>query len=50
MKEKVYRHGNIFQKIIYAPGFLGCYVGAYLERYLITFVAAAGVLVYLLVK
>lgn len=50
MKEKVYKSGNIFQKILYAPGFLGCYVGAYLERYLVTFVAALGVLVYLIVK
>ena len=50
MKEKVYKHGNTFQKIIYSPGFLGCYVGAYLEKYLITFVAAAGGIVYFLVK
>ncbi len=50
MKEKVYKNGNIFQKIFYTPGFLGCIAGAYLERYLVSFVASVGVLVYLLVK
>lgn len=40
MKEQVYKHGSIIQKIFYAPGFLGCYIGAFLEKYLITFVIA----------
>ncbi len=38
MMEKVYRKGNILQKIIYAPGAVICYVGAFLERYNITFI------------
>lgn len=36
MMEKVYKKGNIIQKIIYAPGAVFCYIGAYLERYSIT--------------
>ena len=39
MMEKVYKHGNILQKIIYAPGAACLYVGAYPERYGITFIA-----------
>ncbi|MEE1320076.1 MAG: hypothetical protein UHM85_00895 [Acutalibacteraceae bacterium] len=38
MLEKVYKKGNILQKIIYAPGAAICFVGAYLERYSITFI------------
>ncbi len=46
MMEKVYKKGNILQKILYAPGAVICYVGAYLERYSITFVIAViGVIV-----
>ena len=40
MLDKVYRHGNILQKIIYAPGAGLCFVGAYLEKYCLTFVFA----------
>lgn len=40
MFDKVYRHGNILQKIIYAPGAGICLLGAFLERYCITFVIA----------
>ncbi len=40
MKDKIYRHGNIAQKIFYSIGFAFLYVGAYLEKYLITFVLA----------
>ncbi len=45
MMEKVYKKGNILQKIIYAPGAAIAYAGAYLERYNITFfIAIVGVI------
>ncbi len=50
MKEKVYKHGNIAQKIFYSPGFLGCFVGAYLEKYCVTFLLAAAALVVFIIK
>ena len=40
MFEKVYKKGNIFQKILYTPAMAVIYVGAYLERYCITFLIA----------
>ncbi len=40
MTEKVYKKGNILQKIIYTPGVALTYAGAYLERYCITFLLA----------
>lgn len=40
MLEKIYKQGNILQKIIYAPGAAMLYVGAYLERFGLTFVIA----------
>ena len=40
MMEKVYKEGNILQKILYAPAAALLYVGAYLERYGVTFIAA----------
>lgn len=40
MMEKVYKQGNILQKIFYAPGAALLYVGAYLEKYGVTFLAA----------
>ena len=40
MFDKVYRKGNILQKIFYAPGAGICFLGAYLERYGITFLLA----------
>ena len=48
MKEKVYRKGTILQKIIYTPGFVVCYIGAFLEKYLVTFLLAVVGLVYLI--
>lgn len=49
MKEQVYKNGTVLQKIFYAPGFLFTFVGAYAERYLITFlIAAAGFVAMLL--
>ncbi len=39
MMEKIYKHGNLFQKIIFAPAAALLYVGSYLERYGITFIA-----------
>ena len=45
MLDKVYKKGNILQKIFYAPGAGICFLGAFLERYCITFViAVAGTL------
>lgn len=44
MKEKVYKNGTIIQKIFYAPGFAFLYIGAFLEKYLITFVLALAAL------
>ncbi len=40
MMEKIYKQGNILQKILYAPGAALLYVGAYLERYGVTFIVA----------
>ncbi len=38
MTDKVYRHGNILQKIFYSPAIAFLYLGSYLERYGITFI------------
>ena len=40
MKEKVYKEGNILQKIFYSPAFVFLYIGSHLESYGITFIAA----------
>ena len=40
MMEKVYKKGNILQKILYAPAAALLFVGAYLEKYGVTFLAA----------
>ncbi|MBO7320041.1 MAG: hypothetical protein J6V06_08510 [Clostridia bacterium] len=40
MLHMVYKKGNILQKIFYAPGAGICLIGAFLERYCITFVIA----------
>lgn len=40
MKEKVYKEGNILQKIFYSPAFVFLYIGSYLEKYGVTFIAA----------
>jgi hypothetical protein len=50
MKEKIYREGNILQKILFLPGFVGCYIGAFLERYCITFLLALAVMIAMLVR
>lgn len=39
MMEKVYKQGNILQKIFYTPAAALLYIGAYLEKYGITFLA-----------
>lgn len=40
MWEKLYKtKGHVFQKIIFAPGAVICFVGAYLEKYCLTFVS-----------
>ncbi len=49
MMHKVYKSGNILQKIFYAPAAVCLYVGAFLERYCITFVFAAVVTVLIFV-
>lgn len=48
MMEKVYHKGNILQKIIYAPGAVVCFIGAYLERYCLTFVAAVAITLFII--
>ncbi len=48
MKEQIYKNGSLAQKIIFAPGFAVLYVGAYMERYLITFVISVAVTVFLI--
>ena len=47
MMNKVYKHGNILQKIFYAPSAVILYLGAYLERYGITFILAVAATVLL---
>ena len=45
MAEKIYRkETNIIAKIILAPGFAVMFVGAYLERYCLTFLSTAALL------
>ncbi len=40
MWEQLYKtKGHVFQKIVFAPGAVICYVGAYLEKYCLTFVS-----------
>lgn len=40
MKDMVYKYGTVLQKIVYAPAFVLLYLGAFLEKYCITFVIA----------
>ncbi len=42
MMTKIYKEGNLLQKIVFAPFAAVLFVGAYLERYCVTFIAAAG--------
>lgn len=50
MMEKIYKHGNIIQKILYAPGAAFLFIGAYVEKYCISFIlaiaATAAILMY----
>ncbi|MBR5437485.1 MAG: hypothetical protein IKV21_01070 [Clostridia bacterium] len=41
MMEKIYKQGNILQKILYAPAAAFLFVGAYAEKYCITFILGA---------
>ena len=50
MKEKIYREGNALQKILFAPGFVCLYIGAYLERYCVTFLLALAVMILMIVR
>ena len=50
MKEKVYHGGTVLQKIFYTPGFIGCYIGAFLEKYCITFILAVAFMVIMIIK
>ena len=49
MKEKLYKQGNILQKILFTPGFLVMYIGAYAERYLVSFVLSLAATVLLII-
>ena len=50
MKEKLYHKGNLFQKIIFTPGLVCCYIGASLERWGLTFLLALAGTILLLVR
>ena len=50
MREKVFREGKVIQKILYAPGFLFLYIGAFLERWGVTFLLALAGMVLLILK
>ncbi len=42
MTDKLYfGKANVFQKIIFSPGAVICYLGAYIERYCVTFLSSA---------
>lgn len=45
MYEKVYKKGNILQKIFYTPAMAIVFVGAYLERYCITFIIGVAAII-----
>lgn len=40
LADRIYRKGNIFQKIIFSPFFAVLFIGAYIERYSVSFIAA----------
>lgn len=47
MTEKIYKgQANIFQKIIFALGTGICYVGAFLERYCVTFLTSVALMIW----
>ncbi len=47
MTESVYKKGNILQKVIFAPGVAFNFIGAYLEKYSITFLIALAFTLYI---
>lgn len=49
MMEKIYKHGSILQKIFYAPAAVLLFIGAYVEKYCISFVLAIAFTVAVLV-
>ena len=51
MMEKLYKgKANILQKIIFAPGAVICYIGAYLERYCVTILTSVALVAFLALK
>ena len=49
MREKLYKKGNFLQKIIFTPGFVVTYIGAYAERYFVTFVLFSAITALLII-
>lgn len=49
MMEKIYKKGNILQKILYAPAAALLFIGAYVEKYCISFVLAIALTVAILI-
>lgn len=45
LADRIYRKGNIFQKIIFSPFFAVLFIGAYIERYSLSFIAAMAAVV-----
>lgn len=45
LADRIYRKGNIFQKIIFSPFFVPLFIGAYIERYSLSFIAAMAAVV-----
>lgn len=50
MREKVYKKGNFLQKILFTPGFIVTYIGAYAERYLVSFILLVALTVLLVIR
>lgn len=42
MMEKIYKQGNILQKILYAPAAALLFIGAFVEKYCISFILGIG--------
>ncbi len=49
MMEKVYKHGNILQKIFYSPAAILLFIGAFVEKYCISFLLGIAVTVLVLI-
>lgn len=49
MMEKIYKHGSILQKILYAPGAFFLFIGAFVERYCISFIAGIAITVIIII-